>query len=281
MKTFIVDSFTDKPFAGNPAGVCLTDSELPEPVMQSIAKELNFSETTFVVEQDVSNEYSIRYFSPAMEIPLCGHATLAASKVLFEQSPTLGEIRFFTGQGLELIITKSDERIVMEFPVYGVKPATVPVELLEAVGVSDIVNCVYNQETDIILIEIDSTDLLGELKPDYPRMVASFEGIHGLLVTARSNSDNHVNDEYDFHSRFFWPWSGGTEDPVTGGTHTFLAKYWSDRLGKTKLRSFQSSQRTGSMDVELLDNDKLLIKANAVILLEGEWVGELPKSTSH
>lgn len=267
MKTYIVDSFTDHAFKGNPAGVCLAEAPVSEALMQSIATELGFSETAFVVPSSHSQQFSIRYFSPIMEIPLCGHATLASSKVLFHQAPKLEKIEFVTGHQVELHITRSGNRIQMEFPVYETVPRQVPQEMLTALGVDKSLNTCFNRETEIILIEIESTEKLAQLRPDFPTLIASISGIHGVLVTAAS--DDGV---YDFHSRFFWPWTGGEEDPVTGGTHTFLTKYWSKRLGKTTMKSFQSSARTGSMDLELSDNGKLLITADAVILLEGSWI---------
>lgn len=270
MKTYIVDSFTDKPFKGNPAGVCLTQTPLSERIMQSIAKELGFSETTFVSPAATAGEHRIRYFSPVMEIPLCGHATLAASKVLFKEHPNQSKIQFRTHSDVKLEIGMKGEQIEMRFPVYKTVPAEAPLKLLDAMGIAEVQNCVFNSETEILMFEIDDIEKLNQLTPNFSEMTAVHSGIHGVLVTAQSTAD-----EYDFHSRFFWPWSGGNEDPVTGGTHTFLAKYWGDKLGKTKMRSFQSSARTGSMDVELVDEDHLLITADAVILLEGNWVGEL------
>lgn len=267
MKTYIVDSFTDHAFKGNPAGVCLAEAPVSEALMQSIATELGFSETAFVVPKPNGEHFSIRYFSPIMEIPLCGHATLASSKVLFHQDSKLEKIQFVTGHQVELNITRFGDRIQMEFPVYETEPRHVPQEVLMALGVDKSLNTCFNRETEIILVEIESTEALAQLRPDFPALVASISGIHGVLVTAAAN-----DGAYDFHSRFFWPWTGGEEDPVTGGTHTFLTKYWSERLSKTKLKSFQSSARTGSMDLELSDDGKLLITADAVILLEGNWV---------
>jgi PhzF family phenazine biosynthesis protein len=266
MKTYIVDSLTDQAFKGNPAGVCLADDPLSDSLMQSIAFELNFSETAFVVAHDQPDQFSIRYFSPQGEIPLCGHATLASSKVLFRNQPDRTKIRFFTGRNVELQIAQRANRIVMEFPVYGLQPQLVPEQMLAPIGVNEAKHCFYNHETEIILLEIDSAETLRDLRPDFDALVSSYKGIHGLLVTAKAS------DAFDFHSRFFWPWAGGTEDPVTGGTHTFLAKYWADRLGKRRLRSFQSSERTGSMDVELTDRGTVLIEADAVVLFEGNWL---------
>ncbi len=263
MKTYIVDSFTTEAFKGNPAGVCLTEQDLPEKTMLSIAKELNLSETAFVKKLEKANHYSIRYFSPVMEIPLCGHATLASAKILFEKEP-LEDIHFLTIENIDLYIQKSDGEIKMEFPIYDLESATIPPATLHALGIQKIENCVYNKETNIIVVEIKSTEKLKNLTPDFEALKKSHDSINGVLVTAKSE-----NDEFDFHSRYFWPWSGTNEDPVTGGTHTFLTKYWGNKLNKTKMKSFQSSARTGSMELELINEKTFTIKSNAVIVFEG------------
>jgi len=265
IETYIVNSFTDKPFMGNPAGVCILKSSLPEKKMLSIAKELGLSETAFIKKGDNENKYLIRYFSPKMEIPLCGHATLAASKVLFEKDSKLEKIHFVTDNNLDLMIQKDGEMITMTFPVYETKPADVSLELLNALGLKTIINSVYNEETKILLLEIKDSQILADLNPDFEALYRSHNTINGVLVTAQSN-----RKKFDFESRYFWPWSGTNEDPVTGGTHTFLAKYWSERLGKTKMNSFQCSERTGFMEVELIDEGKLNIKSMAKIVLEGK-----------
>ena len=151
----------------------------------------------------------------------------------------------------------------MEFPVYETRPAAAPPALLAALGIEAVKNSVYNEETKILLLEIADPEELAHLDPDFAALLRSHNSINGVLVTTPSEGDG-----YDFHSRYFWPWSGTNEDPVTGGTHTFLAKYWASRLGKTKMKSFQSSKRTGFMDVELVDG-KLQIQGQAVIVFEG------------
>jgi PhzF family phenazine biosynthesis protein len=263
MKTFIVDAFTDKPFKGNPAGVCLVDSPLGDDRMLAIAHELHFSETAFLFPLEHRGAYSIRFFSPKMEIPLCGHATLASAKVIFS-SHELNEVHFMNIQGLDLSVKELNGEIVMEFPVYETRPAEAPSALIAALGIKAIRNSVYNEETRILLLEIADPEELARLDPDFAALHRSHNSINGVLVTARSDKDG-----YDFHSRYFWPWSGTNEDPVTGGTHTFLAKYWASRLGKTRMKSFQSSKRTGFMNVELV-NGKLLIESRAVIVFEGQ-----------
>jgi phenazine biosynthesis protein PhzF family len=262
MKTFIVDAFTDTPFKGNPAGVCLVDSPLGDERMLAIAQELNLSETAFLCPRENPGAYSIRYFSPKMEIPLCGHATLASTKVIFS-TRGLTAVHFLTTQSLELSAQASNGQIVMEFPIYETQSADAPPALLAALGVKAVRNVAYNEETKILLLELARPNEVAGLEPDFTALLQSHHSINGVLVTAASASDG-----YDFHSRYFWPWSGTNEDPVTGGTHTFLAKYWSSRLGKTKMRSFQASKRTGFMDVELTEG-KLRIQGQAVIVFAG------------
>ncbi|HOY16689.1 MAG TPA: PhzF family phenazine biosynthesis isomerase [Haliscomenobacter sp.] len=267
IKTYFVDSFTSEPFKGNPAGVCLLEHDISPEKMLNIAAEIGFSETAFVKKTNSDGVYSIRYFSPKKEIPLCGHATLAAAKILFEKTPT-GAISFITGENLNLTINKSDHNIVMEFPVYDVIPLATPLTVLHALGLEAVINTSYNPKTKIILLEIADSDTLAALKPDFNALTHSYENINGVLATAASNTA-----AYDFHYRYFWPWAGTNEDPVTGGVQTFLAKYWSSRLNKTKMKAFQSSQRTGYMTVELI-GDKVLIYGTAVIVLEGNLIGD-------
>lgn len=146
--TYIVDSFTDKSFKGNPAGVCVLKQDLPEETMLSIGKELGLSETAFIKKISFK-KYSIRFFSPVMEIPLCGHATLAASKVLFEKYSSINSIHFVNIQDLDLMIKMESDFIKMTFPVYDTKPTDASPALLKALGIETIENCVYNQETNI------------------------------------------------------------------------------------------------------------------------------------
>jgi PhzF family phenazine biosynthesis protein len=260
---YIVDSFTDQAFKGNPAGVHLSEQQPEEDRMQSIASELNLSETAFVSPASKSDSYTIRYFSPKMEIPLCGHATLAAAKVIFGKYE-LEEVNFCTFAGLKLPIRKTDGLIEMTFPVYELRKSDAPAAMLAALGVKDVNYAGFNEETNILMLEIESADELVALKPDFPALLDSHHSINGVSVTAKAT------DNFDFYSRFFWPWSGGEEDPVTGAAHTFLAKYWADKLGKSVLRSFQASRRTGVMEVEVTPGNELLIRGQAVLVLEGQ-----------
>ncbi len=263
MKAFIIDAFTDKPFKGNPAGVCFVEAPLSDRTMLQIAQELNLSETAFISRLDANEQFSIRYFSPKMEIPLCGHATLASAKAVFSVS-RLCAVHFRNIQNLDLAVRISPDGISMSFPVYETHAAQAPPALLRALGLTSVRNVAYNRETKILLLEVAAPHELANLEPDFPALLRSHDSINGVLVTAPASGDG-----YDFHSRYFWPWSGTNEDPVTGGSHTFLAKYWSERLGKTRMKSFQASQRSGFMDVELVDR-KVLISSQAVIVFQGE-----------
>ena len=267
IETYFVDSFTTEPFKGNPAGVCILNNEITDEKMLNIASEIGFSETAFVKQLVDNNTYNIRFFSPKKEIPLCGHATLASAKIIFEKTPA-PSIHFITVENLNLIIKKDTEHIIMEFPVYDTTPLTAPPSILIALGLESVMNASYNAETKIMLLEIKDAAVLAALKPDFTALINAYKNIDGVLVTAPSNTE-----QYDFHYRYFWPWAGTNEDPVTGGVQTFLTRYWSTRLNKKKMKAFQSSHRTGFMTVELV-NDKVLIYGKAVTVFEGNLICE-------
>ncbi|HEY6437650.1 MAG TPA: PhzF family phenazine biosynthesis protein, partial [Ignavibacteriaceae bacterium] len=217
MKTYFVDSFTNQKFKGNPAAVCIAETDLDSTTMQSIATEIGFSETAFIKNID-NNTYSIRFFTPKMEISLCGHATLASSKIIFDTT-TLQNIIFINCENVELKIRKANDKIVMQFPVYETTKIDVPKSVLDAMGIDKTVETRFSPDRKIILIEINNSNALANLKPDFLALTNSYAGIHGVLVTAQSNSH-----DFDFHYRYFWPWAGTNEDPVTGGIQTFLTK---------------------------------------------------------
>jgi PhzF family phenazine biosynthesis protein len=262
VKSYIVDAFTTTPFTGNPAAVCLPDATLPDPAMQLIAMEFGLSETAFVVPTEQPDTFGIRFFSPKQEIPLCGHATLASAKIVFTRTH-LDRVHFITAAGVDLDIERRGAEIVMTFPVYDTEPIDVPLGVLQALGVHTVVASAFSPNNKIILLQIEDTAKLAALTPDFRALVASYGGINGVLVTAAP-----ADGAYDYHYRYFWPWAGTDEDPVTGGVQTFLAKYWAQRLGKTRMRAFQSSARTGTMSVELRD-DSVLVCGQAVVMLEG------------
>ena len=172
-------------------------------------------------------------------------------------------VNFVTHSKVNLPITLCNEQIVMQFPIYDTQPAQAPKALLDALGLKQVEKVVYNAEVNVLMIVIKDAQTLQALQPDFKALIKSHDSILGVLVTAPGF------EGFDIYSRFFWPWSGPDEVPVTGATHTFLAKYWAERLGKTQLTSYQCSKRGGFMDLEILDKE-LLIKSEAVIVLEGE-----------
>lgn len=263
MKTYFVDAFTSEKFKGNPAAVCFPERPLEDDIMQQVAHEIGFSETAFVMPIR-DEDYSIRFFTPKVEIPLCGHATLASSKVIFD-TIAQDHIKFINVNGLSLLVERKGQEMSMLFPVYETETVDVPLALTEALGISKVINQRFNPETKIILLEIDSAETLEKLQPDFNALVKSHDKINGVLVTAAADKGS-----YDFHYRYFWPWAGTHEDPVTGGVQTFLTKYWADKLQKTTLRAFQSSKRTGVLTTQLLD-DKVRITGQAVTVLEGQF----------
>jgi len=263
MRTYFVDSFTNQKFKGNPAAVCIVESDLESSTMQNIATEIGFSETAFI-KQISEKTYSIKFYTPKKEISLCGHATLAAAKIIFETS-ALQNINFINCENIELIVEKADGKIVMQFPVYETAEISIPGSVFAALGIDKALDTRFSPKNKIILIEIDDSKKLAELKPDFPALINSYSGINGVLVTAKSS-----NTDFDFQYRYFWPWAGTNEDPVTGGVQTFLTKYWAKKMGKNRFKAFQSSSRTGMMTTELT-NDKVFIYGEAVITFEGEF----------
>ena len=229
--------------------------------MLNIAQELGLSETAFITQTD-SNRFSIRYFSPKMEIPLCGHATLASACIVFHTFD-INAVEFVNNNGVQLECRRSGDRISMTFPKYLTSDATVSDEMLSALGLQRVEDVRFNDETNILILRISSTEVLAQLDPDYAALVKTHDTINGVLVTAPD-----TEGEYDYHLRYFWPWSGTNEDPVTGAIQTFLAPYWSNILDKTEMTSFQASARTGSMHVSL-SGDTVTILGDAVIVFEG------------
>jgi PhzF family phenazine biosynthesis protein len=263
MKTYFVDAFTNQKFKGNPAAVCIAETDLDIATMQSIATEIGFSETAFI--RHLSGDiFRIRFFTPKKEIPLCGHATLASSKIIFDTT-VLTQLSFLNCENVELKIRKSAGKIVMQFPVYDTEEILVPQPVFDALGIGKMLNARYSSKNKIILIEIKDTAALANLQPDFQALLQSYSGINGILVTAQTH-----DFKFDFHYRYFWPWAGTNEDPVTGGVQTFLTKYWAMKLEKTRLHAFQSSARTGMMTTELLEGS-VLIFGEAVTVFEGEF----------
>lgn len=267
--TYWVDAFTDRPFAGNPAAVCLFDRSPSDAVLQTIAAEMNLAETAFPIPlaapKDGSATYGLRWFTPSTEVPLCGHATLASAQVLFDELrvpvPTL---RFETKSG-PLSARRTPTGIALDFPREDPRAAHAPEELLRALGVGAPIGVWQGAESGKMLIELGSIEEVRDLRPNYPALLASAprSEVSGVIVTAPSAPP------FDFVSRFFAPWLGIDEDPVTGSSHTVLAPFWGARFDRRRMRAQQLSRRGGEMYVELLPSGRVLLEGVARVVARG------------
>ena len=228
---FHVDAFTDRAFTGNPAAVCILPSWKEVGWLQAVGREMNLSETAFLVRN--ADGFELRWFTPKVEVDLCGHATLASAHVVWQQGQaTSDEIRFSTKSGILKAIHHSDD-IELDFPLKPEAAAEAPPGILEALGVS--ARYVGKNQFDY-LVEVESEAVLRGIAPDFKRLATV--PVRGIIVTSRS-TDPH----FDFLSRFFAPASGVDEDPVTGSAHCCLGDFWRKRLGKTEFMAFQASAR--------------------------------------
>jgi PhzF family phenazine biosynthesis protein len=261
-----VDAFTDRAFAGNPAAVCLLDSPADAGWMQSVGREMNLSETAFVHRRE-DGHLGLRWFTPAIEVELCGHATLAAAHVLWEAGWLQADetARFQTLSGL-LTAQRGDGRIELNFPAKPVEEvADPPRDLLAALGVE--ARFVGRSAFDY-LVEVDSEEIVRAAAPDHGRLRTL--PVRGVIVTARGSSG-----PYDFVSRFFAPGSGVDEDPVTGSAHCTLAPFWAPRLGKQDFFAWQASARGGELRVRL-EGDRVKLGGQAVTVLRGQLLTDPP-----
>lgn len=256
VKIYQVDAFTDQLFSGNPAAVCPLDHWLSTYLMQNIALENNLAETAFFVRN--GDRYDIRWFTPSVEVDLCGHATLASAFVLFHVGHVAGQqVTFFSERSGELIVTKDDDLLTLDFPTDELTKVEISQQLTE--GLNETPVEAYKGKTDYLLV-FDSEEQIRNLKPDFAK-IATLRA-RGVIVTARGK-------EVDFVSRFFAPQSGINEDPVTGSAHTTLTPYWFGRTGKTKMDAMQLSERGGRLTCTY-KKDRTLISGNARLYLTGE-----------
>ena len=259
MRLLQIDAFTDRPFCGNPAAVCLLEGEKPAEWMQHLASEMNLSETAFLRRQN--GDWSLRWFTPTVEVDLCGHATLASAHALWEEKilPAGERARFQTRSGL-LTARRAGEWIELDFPAKPQEPVAPPAGLLEALGVK----CATHTGKSAFdyLVELDSEESVRQLEPDHARLRKL--PVRGIIVTSRA-----ATKEFDFVSRFFAPGSGIDEDPVTGSAHCTLAPFWAARLHKNELVAYQASPRGGVVRVRL-DGDRVKLGGRAVTVFRGE-----------
>lgn len=265
MKTFLVDAFTNKPFSGNPAGVCILDSELSDDQMQLIAREINYSETAFVKKRQ--NGYSLRWFTPKTEVDLCGHATLATAHILYEAGLTdkAEVINFETKSGL-LTARLIGSQVELNFPQMFVSECESNTIIEKAFDIKP----VYVGKNDVLyLVEIDDLNRLVNIDPDFSLLQKCDRG--EFIITAKSDNS------FDFYSRFFAPGVGINEDPVTGSAHCYLGPYWYKKLNKKIMNAFQASERTGILECELIADSRILLRGQVITMNELKHVWMINK----
>lgn len=252
---FQVDAFSSQAFGGNPAAVCPLKEWLPDATLQQIAAENNLSETAYVVPK--GEGFELRWFTPTVEVDLCGHATLATAWVLFEQLGDTREVLRFATRSGELRVRRDGTRLAMDFPAKHPEQVAVPPGLLEALGLAR-VEALYR--TDDYLVVVEDEAIIEGLNPDFAAL-AAFD-VRGIAVTAPGR-------HFDFVSRWFGPRVGVNEDPVTGSAHTSLAPYWAGRLGKRSLSAQQGGARKGQLQCEVPGTDRVIISGHGALFLRG------------
>ena len=257
-------AFTETPFKGNPAAICMIPTDLPEELYLSISSEMNLSETAFM-EKTEPGAYTLRWFTPVREVPLCGHATLAAASLLFEHLKIPEKrIRFDTAAG-SLYAEYTSEGVLMDFPSnppHSVEPMN---DVLDALGVDTWVDVQYSPGNQKLMIHLNSAETLHSVEPDFTALRNAENPLEwrGTMITAPGF------DGYDFVSRHFAPLMGVNEDPVTGSNHTVLTPYWSKLLGKKRMHAYQASKRGGSMIVEDM-GERVHLIGKSVLVLKGK-----------
>jgi len=261
LKFWQVDSFTNEPFKGNPAAVFVLHEEIPDSLMQNIAVEMNLSETAFLLFRK-EKKPTLRWFTPVVEVDLCGHATLAAAHIYFtELYPDFSEMTFDTKFVGPLTVKKKENKYTMNFPSRPgeqVDPKNISSFILEGLGIKVMPIGAYKSR-DMMLV-FDSDQVIKDIRPDF-NTLAKYED--AIIVTAPSSGES-----YDFISRFFCANDGIPEDPVTGSAHCTLAPYWAGRMKKNSMKAYQASIRGGCLDLEIC-GDRVLISGEAITIIEG------------
>lgn len=271
IKIYQVDAFTSESFKGNPAAVCILEDDISDELMKNIAQEMNLSETAFVKHLKNSNIgkgnlFSLRWFTPEVEVDLCGHATIATSKVLFDEFNIKEQyIKYETKSGL-LTSKKKDEKISLDFPIDEALDFNLTQDILDAMGIRSYSKAIIGEKTRKLVIEVKDKENIINLKPNFEilKSLKFKSDVKGIGVTCRGN------EKYDFISRYFNPWAGINEDLVTGSVHTLLANYWSNKLNKMDMNAYQASNRSGEISLKLLENDRVKLSGETVIVLRGE-----------
>lgn len=258
---YLVDAFARKAFTGNPAGVVILKEEIPAEVMQAIAMEVNQAETAFV--RKTSEGFSLRWFTPAVEVDLCGHATVATAAAMWDYGAADREksIEFLTRSG-KLTATPRGQEIELNFPATPPTPSGNVQGLFGALGI-DAARFLGRSRFDL-LVEVESEEVVRGMKPDFASLKKV--EVRGVIVTAKAEGK-----EYDFVSRFFAPAAGIDEDPVTGSAHCCLAPFWAEKLGKPALVGYQASPRGGFVAVETV-GERVLLRGGYRVVIKGEII---------
>ncbi|GGZ49128.1 MULTISPECIES: PhzF family phenazine biosynthesis protein [Streptomyces rochei group] len=266
MRIRIVDAFTDRPFAGNPAGVLLLDAFPDDDRLQQVALEVNHAETAFAHRLPGGGEadWALRWFTPATEVAMCGHATLATAHVLHTTGAQEGPVRFATRSGVLVASPAADGSITLDFPTAPLTPVDAPAGVAEALGAEPRAVLDTGPNLGDLLVEVADEKTVRALTPDHRALAAHSE--RGIIATARAEDPARG---YDYVSRCFFPNVGIDEDPVTGSAHTALAPYWSRLLGRPDLTGLQASPRSGRVRTELR-GERTLLGGRAVTVIEGE-----------
>ncbi len=266
MRMRIVDAFTDRPFSGNPAGVLLLDAFPDDARMQNVAREINHPETAFThpLPEGGEADWALRWFTPATEVAMCGHATLATAHVLATTGAHSGPVRFATRSGVLVATPHEDGTITLDFPTAPLTPVELPEGVADALGAEPLTALDTGPNIGDLLLELPDEKTVRGLAPDLRALGRYSE--RGIIATARAEdpSGNH-----DFVSRCFFPNVGIDEDHVTGSAHTALAPFWSERLGRPALTGLQASPRSGLVRTEVR-GDRTLLTGRAVTVIEGE-----------
>lgn len=267
-KIFHVDSFTDIPFRGNPAGVCILEKPICDEQMQNIAREMCLSETAFVSSDSVGS-FEIRWFTPKFEVDLCGHATMAAAKILYDFYNIKEDWIAFNSKSGVIRTFRNKDEIMLDFPIDEVeREVDCSPELLQALGIKTYKKAVIGKNTRKLIIHLEDFEEVQIVMPNSKKLMEiGFDTVvKGIGVT----SDGY--GKYDFITRYFNPWAGVDEDPVTGSVHTLLASYWSKILNKNELLSYQASERGGEIRIKLADNKRVELWGKAVVVAVGDML---------
>ncbi|XP_068927597.1 phenazine biosynthesis-like domain-containing protein [Petaurus breviceps papuanus] len=282
LPVFVVDAFTGEAFRGNPAAVCLLENELDNEIRQKIAREMNHSETAFIQKLHPTDNFTqssrfvLRWFTPTAEVPFCGHATLASSAVLFYKIKNVNPTLTFVTLSGEFKATRAEDGVIMDLPVCPSHPKDVKEvqDLIKsAIGNILVQDVHYCPDTKYLFVRIDDSygrAFLETLEVNTRNMteIENTGKVQGLMLTVKGEGSGKTQG-CDFYSRFFAPWLGVAEDPVTGSAHAILSSYWSQQLGKKEMRAFQCSPRGGGMKILMRGDGRVDITGQTAFVLEG------------